>query len=36
MGRFAAYPDVQIQGFKALINMGKGYEVCVEGLGVRV
>eukprot|EP00802_Teleaulax_amphioxeia_P016623 Tamp_16747.p1 GENE.Tamp_16747~~Tamp_16747.p1 ORF type:complete len:345 (+),score=71.30 Tamp_16747:214-1248(+) len=26
MGRFAAYPEVQIQGFKALINMGKGNE----------
>ena len=29
MGRFAAYPEVQIQGFKALINMGKGNEVWV-------
>jgi hypothetical protein len=27
MGRFAAYPEVQIQGFKALINMGKDNEV---------
>jgi hypothetical protein len=30
MSRYAAFPEVQIQGFKALINMGKGMDAKTE------